>query len=79
MPERQLPDRDDEMPVIETPVIDIQDLEHNAAPGTRVNNQGVKIEPRVDELPDVDLEDEDAKAREAIAKFEESLAKLPPG
>ena len=79
MPERQLPERDAEFPFIETPVIDIQDLEHNAEPGTRVNDKGVKVEPRVDELPEMDLEKEDEKAREAIAKFEESIAKQPPG
>ena len=79
MPERQRPELDAEFPFIETPVIDIQDLEHNAAPGTRVNDKGVKVEPRVDELPAMDLEEEDEKAREAIAKFEESIAKLPPG
>jgi hypothetical protein len=79
MPERQLPERDAEFPFIETPVIDIQDLEHNAEPGIRVNNQGVKVEPRLDELPEMDLEKEDENAREAIAKFEESIAKLPPG
>ena len=98
MNERQQPDLDrilsplavddDELPEIETPSIDIQDLEHNAAPGTRVNNKGVKVEPRVDELPNVDeppvidellLEEEDEKGREEIAKFEESIARLPPG
>ena len=35
---------DDELH-IETPVIDIQDLEHNPGPATRVSNKGVKIEP----------------------------------
>ena len=79
MPQRQHPEPDAEFPFIETPVIDIQDLEHDAAPGSRVNDKGVKIEPRVDDLPAMDLEEEDEKAREAIAKFEESIAKLPPG
>lgn len=79
MPERQLPEHDAEFPFIETPVIDIQDLEYKAGPNTRVNDKGVKVEPRVEELPEMDLEKEDEKAREAIAKFEESIAKLPPG
>jgi hypothetical protein len=79
MPERHLPERDAEFPFIETPVIDIQDLEHQAEPGTRVNSKGVKVEPRMDELPEMDLEKEDEKAREAIAKFEESISKQPPG
>jgi hypothetical protein len=68
MPERQLPERDAEFPFIETPVIDIQDLEYKAEPGIRD-----------DELPEMDLEKEGEKAREAIAKFEESIAKQPPG
>jgi hypothetical protein len=79
MPERQLPERDAEFPFIETPVIDIQDLEHKAGTGTRVNDKGVREEPRVDELPEMDLEKEDEQAREAIAKLEESISKQPPG
>ena len=33
---------------IDTPVIDIQDLEHKPGPDTRVSNKGVRIEPKID-------------------------------
>jgi hypothetical protein len=79
MPQRQLPDRDE--PHIETPIIDMQDLEHRPAAETRVNHGGVKVKPpeALIEVPEINLAGEDEKAREAIAKFEESLARLPPG
>jgi len=56
MTEKPQPDRvpDEEPPPhpaeplqIDTPVIDIQDLEHKPGPTTRVSNKGVKIEPRI--------------------------------
>jgi hypothetical protein len=73
MPDRQLPERDI-TPQIDTPVIDMQDLEHRPAPATRVNNAGVRIAP-----PDEAIyAREDEKAREAIAKFEEELKRSPP-
>ena len=91
MSQRQQPDRDpgsaphiaeDSTLKIETPVIQIQDLEHQAAPDTRVNTKGVKISPPAEPLPSLEietLEHEDEKAREAIAEFEEQYRKLPPG
>ena len=60
-------------PQIETPVIQIQDLEYQPGPGTRMNDSGVRV------LPQIDLSKEDDKAREAVAKLEEQYAKLPPG
>ena len=47
---------------IETPVIDIQDLEHNPSPHTRMSNKGVKIEPTMDRADhqDVAMGDESA-------------------
>jgi len=85
-------------PQIDTPVIDMQDIEHKPVRGTRVNNAGVKVRPHRDEphisddpvfdvpeirdehtLPDDPMfAREDEKAREAVAKFEESLKRLPP-
>jgi hypothetical protein len=79
MPQRQLPERDELH--IETPVIDMQDLEHKPAADNRVNDRGLEVRPaheRVD-VPDINLADEDEKGREAIRKFEESLARMPPG
>jgi hypothetical protein len=91
MSERQQPDRDpgiapdvaaDSTPKIETPVIQIQDLEHNPSPDTRVNTKGVKISPPEGPLPTLEIETldrEDEKAREAVAELEEQYRKLPPG
>ena len=77
-------------PQIDTPVIDVQDLEYQS---TRVNTAGLKVrskrnEPHLSEVPEVNVEAhlpvdpmyarEDEQAREAVAKFEESLKKLPP-
>jgi len=55
MPERREPVFDPEdaaravaegLPDIETPVIDIQDLEYQPGPATRVNNAGIEVKPR---------------------------------
>jgi len=90
MPERQQPDRDpalaprdasSDLPAIETPVIDIQDLEHKPGPDTRVNNTGVKVPPQTDEQrrkDDAQFAREDEKAREAVAEFERTVENLPP-
>lgn len=56
-------ERDDE-PQIDTPVIDMQDLEHQPALETRVNNAGIEV------LPQIDLSKDDQKAREAIEAIE---------
>ncbi|HLA70483.1 MAG TPA: hypothetical protein VK624_03165 [Steroidobacteraceae bacterium] len=90
MPERQQPDRDPgpaphgaspDLPKIETPVIDIQDLEHKPGSDTRVNNSGVKVQPQTDEQrrkDDAQFAKEDATAREAVAELERTLDGLPP-
>ena len=90
MQERQQPDRDPgtapqgasvDLPAIETPVIDIQDLEHKPSPDTRVNNSGVKVAPQTDpqrRKDDAEFAKEDEKAREAVAEFELTLENLPP-
>jgi hypothetical protein len=77
-------------PQIDTPVIDIQDLEYQPS---RVNTAGLKVRPKRDEphlsdVPELSIEPnlpddpmyarEDEKAREAVAKFEESLKTMPP-
>lgn len=64
---------------IETPVIDIQDLEHIANADTRVSNKGVRVEPRMDALDDRDLAKEDEAALEALEEFEKSIRHQPPG
>ena len=66
-------ERSGEEPQIETPVIDMQDLEHQPRPETRVNNAGVHV------LPQINLAKEDDKARRAIEEFEQSLRDQPPG
>ncbi|MBC8025599.1 MAG: hypothetical protein H7Y89_06390 [Steroidobacteraceae bacterium] len=48
MRERQRPNRVDDIPKIDTPVIDMQDLEHNPSPETRVNTMGIKVRPQLD-------------------------------
>lgn len=61
------------MPEIETPVIDIQDLEHHPDSGTRVHDAGIEV------LPQLDLGREDKEMRAAIDALEEAIKDLPPG
>ena len=63
---------------IETPVIDMQDLEHKATPQTRIPNSGVKIEPRFDVADARDLAKEEEAALEALEEFEKHLKQQPP-
>jgi hypothetical protein len=88
MPEKPQPDPvpDEEKPPhpaeplqIDTPVIDIQDLEHKPGPDTRVSNKGVKIEPKIDSADERDLAKEDAWAIAALEEFEKSLRQQLPG
>jgi hypothetical protein len=58
---------------IDTPVIDIQDLEHKPGPDTRVSNKGLRIEPTIDSEDTRDLAREDEAALDALEKFEKSL------
>ena len=64
--------RDDE-PQIDTPVIDMQDLEHQPSVLTRVNNTGVEV------LPQINLSKEDEQARKAIEDLERTIREQPPG
>jgi hypothetical protein len=68
-----------EEPKIETPVIDIQDLEYNASPATHVNSKGVKITPRLDDGDKRDFAREDEAAIEALEEFEKQVRKQIPG
>lgn len=79
MPQQTPLDPDTEELHIETPVIDIQDLEHKATPHTRVSNKGVKIEPTMDPVEAQDLAKEDEAAIEALEEFEKQLKQQPPG
>ena len=72
------PDDDDELH-IETPVIDIQDLEHKPGPLTRVPNKGVKIEPKIDSEDMRDLAKEDEAALEALEELEKTIRRQAPG
>jgi hypothetical protein len=87
MPEKPQPDRvpDDESPPhpaeplqIDTPVIDMQDLEHKAGPDTRVSNKGVRVEPTIDSADLRDFAKEDDAALDAIEKLEKSLSRQLP-
>ena len=79
MAQEPQPDPAAESLQIDTPIIDIQDLEHNPGPSTRVSNKGVKIEPRMDSVDDRDFLKEDEAALEALAQFEKSLRGLLSG
>jgi len=64
---------------IDTPVIDIQDLEHKPGPDTRVSNKGVRVEPRIDSTDVRDFARDDEDALDAIEKLEKSLARQMHG
>jgi hypothetical protein len=64
---------------IETPVINMQDLEYVANAHTRVSNKGVRIEPTLDGGDGRDLAREDEAAIEALEEFEKSIKDQPPG
>lgn len=67
-----------EPPHIETPVIDIQDLEHRSWPDTRVSNKGLKVEPRIDVDDMRDLAKEDEEAIEALEELERTIRRQAP-
>ena len=64
---------------IDTPVIDMQDLEHKPAPETRVSNKGVKIIPKLDSNDEHDFAKEDEDALLALEQIEKSLRGQLPG
>jgi len=63
---------------IETPVINMQDLEYIANPHTRVSNKGVRIEPHIDDVDRRDLAQEDEAAIEALEELERSIKNQSP-
>ncbi|HEV7606366.1 MAG TPA: hypothetical protein VGO61_03475 [Steroidobacteraceae bacterium] len=82
MSEKPQPDRvpDDETPPhpaeplqIDTPVIDIQDLEHKPGTDTRVSNKGVKIEPTLDGNDLRDFATEDLDVVHVMREFKKVL------
>jgi hypothetical protein len=94
MPEQPEPDYLSSAPAspveplqITTPVIDIQDLEHQASPETRVSNKGVRIEPklepriepRMDSFDERDHGQEIEEALLALERIEKSLRGELPG
>jgi hypothetical protein len=64
---------------IETPVIQMQDLEHQPSRATRVSNKGVTVAPPLDSGELRALEKEDGKAKEALEEFERSVREQIPG
>jgi hypothetical protein len=64
---------------ITTPVIDIQDLEHQANVDTRVSNKGVRVEPRIDSDDERDLAKDEEDALLALEQIEKSLNGQLPG
>lgn len=75
-PPNPLPE--DETLHIETPVINMQDLEHIANSRTRVSNKGVKIEPTLDAADRRELAREDEAAIEALEELEKQIRRQPP-
>jgi hypothetical protein len=64
---------------IETPVIDMQDLEHKPAPDTRVSNKGVKIEPTLDSSEQRGFALGDDAVLEALEELESRFFQEQPG
>jgi len=78
VPEDEPPPHPAEPLQINTPVINMQDLEHIATSRTRVSNKGVKIEPTLNDSDRRNLEKEDAAAIEALEEFEKQVRRQPP-
>jgi hypothetical protein len=66
-------------PKLETPVIQMQDVEHQARAATRVNTKGVKVTPRLDSGDQRDFAREDEDAIRALEQIEKSLRGQLPG
>lgn len=80
VPEDSLPEPDQAAaPRIDTPLIQSQDVEHQARPETRVSNKGVKITPHLDEQDRRDFAKEDEEALRAIEEFERQYRRQAPG
>jgi len=64
---------------IDTPVIDMQDLEHKASSDTRVPNKGVRIQPRLNADDTRDLARDDEEALIALEQIEKAMHGQLPG
>jgi len=64
---------------IDTPVIDMQDLEHTPGLDTRVSNKGMKVVPKMDSTEERDFAKEDEDALLALEQIEISLRRQLPG
>ena len=84
-PDQDKPDEDEQSPQsteplqIDTPVIQMQDLEYNPGPQTRVSNKGVKIEPRIDSDDQHDFAAGDEAVLQALEELEQQYKEQPPG
>jgi hypothetical protein len=69
-----------EPPQINTPVIDVQAVEHHPPePGTHVTKKGAKITPLLDSEDTRDFAQEDEDALVALEQIEKSLRGQLPG
>jgi hypothetical protein len=64
-------ERVDAEPQIDTPVIDMQDLEHQPGIDTRTNNAGVEV------LPKIDLSRDHETTRKAIEELDLRVGLTP--
>ncbi len=62
---------------IDTPVIDIQDLEHSPDPHTRVANKGVRIEPTLGGAGQSEFAMADDAVLEALEELEQRFKEQP--
>ena len=66
-------------PKLETPLIHMQDVEHQPSATTRLNTKGVKVTPRLDGEDQRDFAQEDEDAIRALEQIEKSLRGQLPG
>jgi hypothetical protein len=66
-------------PKLETPLIQMQDVEHQPGAATRMNTKGVKVTPRLDSDDQRDFAQEDEDAIRALEQIEKSLRGQLPG
>jgi hypothetical protein len=78
MAQHRPPDTFGDLPLIQTPVIDIQGLEHRSKPNSRKSNTDLKIEPTIKDDDALDFTQEDAAVIEALEEFEKSIRERPP-
>lgn len=60
----------DDLPQIDVPVINMQDVEHQPADDTRVSNAGVRIPPPLERDEQRDWQREDAEALAEMERIE---------